>query len=192
MLVAVAGLVVWRRRFRCKKSKLSTLPSTVHACDSAVQRTNVDLQDCKVLTSCASTSHQQRFSTQTSAEEKEGKISSAVAVGPAWSNIVPFSDWEIDVSDVVICVRPNGRKWELGAGAFSRVSNSNCKRRALSWCFCLLAATICGTCGCPCQQGIVVYVYATLCIPSRCHPPYRLCGGGHPDAACPQDMIQIV
>lgn len=40
---------------------------------------------------------------------------------PAWINDVPFSDWEIDADELAICLRPDGRKWELGAGAFSKV-----------------------------------------------------------------------
>ena len=43
------------------------------------------------------------------------------AMPPAWINDIPFSDWEIAADDVAICLRPDGRKWELGAGAFSKV-----------------------------------------------------------------------
>lgn len=45
---------------------------------------------------------------------------------PAWIDAVPFSDWEIDVADIVIGLRPDGRKWELGAGAFSVVRLTRC------------------------------------------------------------------
>lgn len=44
-----------------------------------------------------------------------------IAMPPAWINDIPFSDWEIDADDVAICVRPDGRRWEVGAGAFSKV-----------------------------------------------------------------------
>lgn len=48
------------------------------------------------------------------------------AMPPAWINDIPFSDWEIDADDVAICLRPDGRKWELGAGAFSKVGLKPC------------------------------------------------------------------
>ena len=44
-----------------------------------------------------------------------------IAMPPSWINNIPFSDWEIDADDVAICLRPDGRKWEVGAGAFSKV-----------------------------------------------------------------------
>lgn len=34
---------------------------------------------------------------------------------------VPFSDWELRPQDVKICMRPDGRKWEIGSGAFGQV-----------------------------------------------------------------------
>lgn len=49
-----------------------------------------------------------------------------VAMPPAWITDIPFSDWEIDADDVAICLRPDGRKWELGAGAFSKVGLKPC------------------------------------------------------------------
>jgi len=34
---------------------------------------------------------------------------------------VPFSDWELRPQDIKICMRPDGRKWEIGSGAFGQV-----------------------------------------------------------------------
>jgi hypothetical protein len=34
---------------------------------------------------------------------------------------VPFSDWELRPEDIEICRRPDGRQWEIGAGAFGQV-----------------------------------------------------------------------
>ena len=84
---------------------------------------DASLLDSKALTG-SMLSSEDSFSRQGS-EQQESMISSAVAPAmiPSWIDNVPFSDWEIDVSDIVIGLRPDGRKWELGAGAFSRVSS---------------------------------------------------------------------
>jgi hypothetical protein len=41
---------------------------------------------------------------------------------------VPFSDWELRPEDIEICRRPDGRQWEIGAGAFGQV-----QARAFRW-----------------------------------------------------------
>lgn len=55
---------------------------------------------------------------QASSPPKDG-----VVMPPAWIDDIPFSDWEVDADDVAICVRPDGRRWEVGAGAFSKVGH---------------------------------------------------------------------
>ncbi len=83
------------------------------------------MADASLLDSKALTGSMLSSDDSFSREASEQMISSAVApaMPPSWIGNVPFSDWEIDVSDVVIGLRPDGRKWELGAGAFSRVSS---------------------------------------------------------------------
>ena len=41
---------------------------------------------------------------------------------PDWIGNVPWSDWQIDQEDILLCRRPDGRLWELGAGASAKVS----------------------------------------------------------------------
>ena len=40
---------------------------------------------------------------------------------PDWIANVPWSDWQIDQQDITLCQRPDGRLWELGAGASAKV-----------------------------------------------------------------------
>ena len=40
---------------------------------------------------------------------------------PDWIGKVPWSDWQIDQEDISLCQRPDGRLWELGAGASAKV-----------------------------------------------------------------------
>ena len=40
---------------------------------------------------------------------------------PEWMANVPWSDWQIDQQDITLCQRPDGRLWELGAGASAKV-----------------------------------------------------------------------
>ena len=48
---------------------------------------------------------------------------------PDWMANVPWSDWQIDQQDIMLCQRPDGRLWELGAGASAKVGYST----GLSW-----------------------------------------------------------
>ena len=34
---------------------------------------------------------------------------------------MPWSDWEINSSEIQLCKRPNGADWELGSGSFGKV-----------------------------------------------------------------------
>ena len=70
-------------------------------------------------------------------EEGDGRGDLAGPAGPAtaagaggaggifahrsFSGEVPWSDWEIDPSDVELMKRPDGSTWELGSGGFGRV-----------------------------------------------------------------------
>lgn len=96
---------------------------------------NNNLLDSKALTGSMLMSSQDSCSLDASTGQM-GKISSVVVPDtlPAWIDNMPFSDWEIDVADVVIGLRPDGRKWELGAGAFSRVSPASIQICACSMC----------------------------------------------------------
>lgn len=40
---------------------------------------------------------------------------------PDWMGNVPWSDWQIDQEDILLCKRPDGRLWELGSGASAKV-----------------------------------------------------------------------
>lgn len=42
---------------------------------------------------------------------------------PDWIGNVPWSDWQIDQEDILLCRRPDGRLWELGTGASAKVSH---------------------------------------------------------------------
>ena len=44
---------------------------------------------------------------------------------PDWMMNVPWSDWQIDQQDITLCQRPDGRLWELGAGASAKVRFSS-------------------------------------------------------------------
>jgi len=44
---------------------------------------------------------------------------------PDWMANVPWSDWQIDQQDITLCQRPDGRLWELGAGASAKVGQSS-------------------------------------------------------------------
>lgn len=122
--VVTGGFIIWRRYRRQHKGTFVTQAS-IDLGDSTqgitLELANNNLLDSKALTGLL-TSSQDSFSLDASTQQL-GKISSVVVPDspPAWIDNVPFSDWEIDVADVVIGLRPDGRKWELGAGAFSRV-----------------------------------------------------------------------
>lgn len=49
---------------------------------------------------------------------RSGSVSSAVV---ADLPTLPWSDWEIDPSDIKICERPDGTQWKLGAGGYGSV-----------------------------------------------------------------------
>ncbi len=124
--IATGAFVIWRRHLRHQKGTFETQPSLDPSDTTqgiSLQMADASLLDSKALTG-SMLSSEDSFSRETS-EQQESMISSAVApaMPPSWIDNVPFSDWEIDVSDVVIGLRPDGRKWELGAGAFSRVSS---------------------------------------------------------------------
>ena len=124
--VATASFVIWRRHVRRQKGNFVSQPS-MDPSDSrdgiSLQMADARLLESKALNGSLLLSTGDSF-TDISAAEDRSRISSAVAADtpPAWIDMVPFSDWEIDVADVVIGLRADGRKWELGAGAFSRVS----------------------------------------------------------------------
>ena len=128
--IATGAFVIWRRHLRHQKGTFETQPSLDPSDTTqgiSLQMADASLLDSKALTG-SMLSSEDSFSGEASGQQ-ESMISSAVApaIPPSWIDNVPFSDWEIDVSDVVIGLRPDGRKWELGAGAFSRVSSSfNC------------------------------------------------------------------
>lgn len=123
--VATASFVIWRRHVRRQKGSFVSQPS-MDPSDSrdgiSLQMADTRLLESKALNGSVLLSTGDSF-TDLSAAEDRSRISSAVApdTPPAWIDMVPFSDWEIDVADVVIGLRADGRKWELGAGAFSRV-----------------------------------------------------------------------
>ncbi|KAL0034790.1 hypothetical protein WJX77_007383 [Trebouxia sp. C0004] len=122
--IATGAFVIWRRHLRHQKGTFEMQPS-LDPSDSTqgifLQMADASLLDSKALTG-SMLSSEDSFTREASGQQ-ESMISSAVApaMPPSWIDNVPFSDWEIDVSDVVIGLRPDGRKWELGAGAFSRV-----------------------------------------------------------------------
>lgn len=43
---------------------------------------------------------------------------------PDWMGNVPWSDWQIDQEDILLCKRPDGRLWELGSGASAKVPHA--------------------------------------------------------------------
>lgn len=49
-----------------------------------------------------------------------GKQSSTIELPP-----LPWSDWEIPAEQIAICKREDGSDWELGSGAFGKVSISS-------------------------------------------------------------------
>ena len=75
---------------------------------------------------------------------------------------VPFSDWELRPEDIEICRRPDGRQWEIGAGAFGQVQS-----QGSAWflvqhpAYCLLAHRNCGV---PSDVHACAAVLAPLCL----------------------------
>ena len=51
---------------------------------------------------------------------------------PDWIGNVPWSDWQIDQEDILLCKRPDGRLWELGSGASAKVLHA-VTRCAVIW-----------------------------------------------------------
>ena len=93
--------------------------------------THADLVESKTLEGHSSLSSEDSY-PKLAAAQRESHISSVAGPDvPPWIDNVPFSDWEIDVADIVIGVRPDGRKWELGAGAFSRVGPVSLQRETI-------------------------------------------------------------
>lgn len=43
---------------------------------------------------------------------------------PDWVPNVPWSDWQIDQEDILLCKRPDGKLWELGSGASAKVPHA--------------------------------------------------------------------
>lgn len=59
-----------------------------------------------------------RFTMATESMQAAGVIPKSE---PEWMVNVPWSDWQIDQHDLTLCQRPDGRLWELGAGASAKV-----------------------------------------------------------------------
>ena len=123
--ILTGAIIIWRRYLKVHKG--FTTQSSLDPADSR-QDITLQLADSRILESKTLNGSLMpmasgvSFTSSPSAEDI--RITSAVGYDPppAWIDNVPFSDWEIDVEDVVIGLRPDGRKYELGAGAFSRVS----------------------------------------------------------------------
>lgn len=128
VIISAGAYFIWRRRFRHVKGSLaSRRSSSIDPADSAqgtsLQMTHANLVESKSLTDLPSLSSHGSYPKLAAARREShiGGGDSLPKLPPAWIDNVPFSDWEIDVADVVIGLRPDGRKWELGAGAFSVV-----------------------------------------------------------------------
>lgn len=150
IILTAGGFFIWRRHLRHVKgaSLASRRSSSIDPADSAqgpsLQMTHADLIESKSLAGLPSVSSSDDY-PKLAAAPREGHIGSGGTVlrrPPSWMEHVPFSDWEIDVADVVIGLRPDGRKWELGAGAFSKVRVFNrlpysqylVSGKGVSWC----------------------------------------------------------
>lgn len=129
IIIAASAVFIWRRRLRHVKGSLeSRRSSSIDPADSAqgtsLQMTHANWIESKSLSELPSLSSHGSYPKLAAAHREShiGGEDCLVKLPPAWIDAVPFSDWEIDVADVVIGLRPDGRKWELGAGAFSVVS----------------------------------------------------------------------
>ncbi|KAL3148045.1 protein kinase activity protein [Trebouxia sp. C0009 RCD-2024] len=128
IIIAASAVFIWRRRLRHVKGSLeSRRSSSIDPADSAqgtsLQMTHANWIESKSLSELPSLSSHGSYPKLAAAHREShiGGEDCLVKLPPAWIDAVPFSDWEIDVADVVIGLRPDGRKWELGAGAFSVV-----------------------------------------------------------------------
>lgn len=133
IIITVSGYYIWRRHLRHVKGihHTSRRSSSIDPADSAqgasMQMTHADLLESKALASLTSLSSSES-NPKLDAAPRESHIKGGEALTrrpPSWMGNVPFSDWEIDVADIVIGLRPDGRRWELGAGAFSKVRDFN-------------------------------------------------------------------
>ena len=129
IIITASGYFIWRRHLRHVKgiNFTSRRSSSIDPADSAqgasMQMSHADLIESKALAGLTSSSSSESY-PKLAAAPRESHIKGAEALTrrpPSWMGNVPFSDWEIDVADIVIGLRPDGRRWELGAGAFSKV-----------------------------------------------------------------------
>lgn len=60
--------------------------------------------------------------TSTAVQAQGGIISKSQ---PDWMGNVPWSDWQIDQEEILLCRRPDGRLWELGSGASAKVPHAS-------------------------------------------------------------------
>ena len=131
IIITAGGYFIWRRHLRHVKGNhfTSRCSSSIDPADSAqntsMQMTHADLIESKALTLAGLTpSSSSESYPKLAAAPRESHVKGGEALTrslPSWMGNVPFSDWEIDLADIVIGLRPDGRKWELGAGAFSKV-----------------------------------------------------------------------
>ena len=128
IILTASAYFIWQRHLRHVKGNFtSRRSSSLDPADSvqgpSLQKTHANLIDSKSSAGLTSASSGDSY-PKLAAARRENHISGVdplIKLPPAWIDNVPFSDWEIDLADVVIGLRPDGRKWELGAGAFSKV-----------------------------------------------------------------------
>lgn len=129
IIITAGGYYIWRRHLRHAKGinftsrRSSSLDPADSAQGASMQMTHADVIESKALSGLVSSSSSESY-PKLAAATRESHIKGGEALTrrpPSWMGNVPFSDWEIDLADIVIGLRPDGRKWELGAGAFSKV-----------------------------------------------------------------------
>lgn len=135
IIITAGGYFIWRRHLRHVKGIYFTSrrSSSIDPADSArsasMQMNHNELIQSKALSLAGLTpSFSSDSYPKLAAAPRESHVKSGEALTrstPSWMGKVPFSDWEIDLADIVIGLRPDGRKWELGAGAFSKVRGCN-------------------------------------------------------------------